>query len=129
MNTREKSLQDISIEEIDNKVAKKESFVLNLVASWCPDCTEKQAPNLPAFEQNLMGSELSLYNIVVQHNKGEFLSAVHQGLVEQLGGHGYPRTVLFVSGQAIDTDNVEITSIEQLAALADKFKARIKKPA
>lgn len=122
-------MQNISIEEIDNKVANKESFVLNLVASWCPDCTEKQAPNLPVFEQSLMDSELSLYNIIVQYHRGEFLSAAHQDLVEQLGGHGYPRTVLFVSGQAIDTDNVEITSREQLEVLTDKFKALIKKPA
>lgn len=129
MNNRKKSLKDISIEEIERKLGNKDSFVLNLVASWCPDCTEKQAPNLAAFEESLKGADLALYNIVVQHNKGEFLSAAHQSLVEQLGGHGYPRTILFVVGKPQDADNVEVTSEEDLLALAKRFKAHIKKPA
>lgn len=122
-------MQEISIEELDNKLANGDSFVLNLVATWCPDCTAKQAPNLPDFAARLKQSDLPLHNLTVQQQKSVYLTEAHESLADSLGGHGFPRTVLYFKGQPVDTDNVEITGGHELKNLAARFAQIIKKPA
>lgn len=46
-------IQELSPAEVRQRMQQKESFVLNLVVAWCPDCTERQQPNFPAFVQKM----------------------------------------------------------------------------
>lgn len=114
-----------SISEIKNRIASKETFVLNITAQWCPDCTEKQIIHLAEFEKHLASGKLDLINLMVQRDKRIFLSEEHENLVEALGGHGYPRTVLYVNGKAIDTANVEFITSTQLEELASRFLSKL----
>ncbi len=123
------NVSNITIEQLQQLLKDERSFVLNIVANWCPDCTVRQVENLPLFARLLQENGLDLYNLVVQEHKGQFLSDAHQQLVTDLGGHGYPRTVLFEEGQAIDSDNVEVTTAVGLQHLVVRFQEIRKKPA
>lgn len=112
---------DDSLHETLQRIERKESFVLNITAAWCPDCTERQAPNLPAFAVLLDSVGLMLVNLEVQKERRIFLSPEHQDFVDTLGGHGFPRTVLFVQGEAVDSDNVEVVDKASLTELAQRF--------
>ncbi len=112
---------ELEIDAVQEKIDSGDSFVLNIIATWCPDCTEKQAPNLAAFAEILSANGLPLVNLTVQRDKRVFLSEQHESLVDSVGGHGYPRTVLYVDGKAVDSDNVEVTGKDELSALANKF--------
>ena len=61
----------------------------------------------------------------VQIDKGVFIDSSHQMLTEQLGGHGFPRTILVLKGEIISSDNVEIISAQDLEILADTFKKQL----
>ena len=102
----------------------KETYILNLVVAWCPDCTE-QAKNLNYFASCFIESGIVVYELNVQDTKNLFLSPALQHLTEQLGGHGFPRTILIKNGESIDADNVEVISKVQLSALAEKFKEQL----
>jgi thiol:disulfide interchange protein len=115
------SIIHISPVEFEQKIQQKKSFVLNIVAAWCSDCTEQQ-PNIPAFEKAMNESQLDVFQLTAQHEKGLFVDNQHQRLIENLGGHGYPRTILILNGDVISSDNVEIISGHQLMILANKFK-------
>ncbi|MFT6141089.1 MAG: thiol-disulfide isomerase/thioredoxin [Psychromonas sp.] len=96
------------------------SFVLNIVTSWCGDCTA-QAENLPLFVKKFAVKGIAVYQVNVQDVKNQYLSAEHEALTVKLGGHGYPRTVLISNNKIVDPNNVEIVSREQLLILANKF--------
>ena len=118
-------LTKLNLTEVETKIRDKQSFVLNIVASWCPDCTEGQKPNLPQFAVRMADIGLDVIDLLVQTEKRVFLSSEHEQFVAGLGGHGFPRTVLFKSGISVDSDNVEIISSEQLQELTEKFKAQL----
>lgn len=104
---------------VQKRINGQESFVLNIVASWCPDCTEEQAPNLAGFAEQI--KPLELVNLKVQEQKRVYLSEEHERFTKQLGGHGFPRTVLFLRGVAVDAENVEVLTADALRALAEHF--------
>jgi thiol-disulfide isomerase/thioredoxin len=114
-------LVELDLEKVQQKINQKHTFVLNIIASWCPDCTDRQAPELPGFVSALESSNIDVINLLVQQEKRVYLSAQHQEFVDALGGHGFPRTVLFKEGVSADSDNVEIITAEQLKALAERF--------
>ena len=43
----------VTLAEVEARLAAGDTFVLNQVAEWCPDCTQRQRPALPAFEAAL----------------------------------------------------------------------------
>jgi hypothetical protein len=103
------------------KVQNQHSFVLNVLASWCSDCTEQQI-NIQAFSNLMVENQLEVLQLTAQKEKGVYIDADHQALIEQLGGHGYPRTVLVLKGQIVSSDNVEVISENDLTKLANTFK-------
>jgi len=109
-----------TLKQIQTIIANGETCVVNLTAEWCSDCTE-QAENLTRFGENLATKQITCYTLAVQEKKNIYLSDEHKKFTEQLGGHGFPRTVLAVSGQVVDADNVEIISQQQLTVLAQQF--------
>ena len=118
-----KNSMDIKIvqpAEVQHKMAAGETFVLNVVTDWCPDCTERQHPNLPVLQSKMEKVGVGVYQLIVQSQRMVFLSNVHEQLVEQFGGHGYPRTILIKNGQEVESA-VEVMSEQDLAALADRF--------
>jgi hypothetical protein len=46
-------VQSLQPEEVKQKIAAGDTFVLNVVTDWCPDCSMRQHPNLPAFAGRL----------------------------------------------------------------------------
>ena len=118
-------LTELSLTEVQTKISEKQSFVLNIIASWCPDCTEGQKPNLPEFAEQMSAIGFDVIDLLVQVEKRVFLTPEHEQFVAGLGGHGFPRTVLFKLGNSVDADNVEVISSEQLQELAERFKAQV----
>jgi len=116
--------KNINLEQVQKKINKGDSFVLNLTASWCSDCTE-QSSNLSAFNETLAVKNITVYSLMVQEQKNIYLSSEHQYFTESVGGHGFPRTLLIINGEVVDADNVEIIAIEQLNKLAQKFLTQI----
>lgn len=110
--------------EIEKKSVAQETFVINIVTSWCPDCTVKQIVNLKMFSELLVKAGIKLYQCNVQDERGVFLSEECEELTSKCGGHGYPRTVLIKNGKIADSNNVEIVSIESLTKLSNRFLAR-----
>ncbi len=113
-------VQSLQPEEVRQKMAAGDTFVLNVVTDWCPDCTRRQHPNLPAFVGKLAGAGLRVFQLTVQHQRLVFLSDDHEEMVEDFGGHGYPRTILIKQGKEVESA-VEVMTGEDLAALADRF--------
>ncbi|MDN2662069.1 periplasmic thioredoxin of cytochrome c-type biogenesis [Psychromonas sp. 14N.309.X.WAT.B.A12] len=103
------------------KIEQQHSFVLNVVASWCSDCTQQQE-NINRLVDTL-DAKLAVFQLVAQKTKGAFIDQQHQDLVDELGGHGYPRTVLVIAGKVLSTDNVEVIKQQDLINLANKFNA------
>ena len=112
---------EATVQEITTHINNNETFVINILASWCPDCTRRQKPNMPPFIQAMQANGTPVYEIVVQHAPYQFLSPEHEELTALFGGHGFPRTALVKAGTIIDADNVEVTSAGALAVLAEKF--------
>ncbi len=109
-----------SPEELQARIERNETFVLNLVGSWCPDCTERQQPNFPPFVEKIEKAGMVVYQCVVQEERLIFLSDAHEVLTDALGGHGYPRTTLILKGEAV-LSRVEVMDALALAMLADEF--------
>ncbi|RBW47261.1 periplasmic thioredoxin of cytochrome c-type biogenesis [Psychromonas sp. B3M02] len=103
------------------KVEQQHSFVLNILAGWCPDCIEQQE-NISDFVDAL-SNKLPVLQLLAQQDKGVYVDQEAEALVEELGGHGYPRTVLVVAGKVLSTDNVEVIDSQDLINLAIKFNA------
>lgn len=111
----------ISADQVTQLLADGTPAVINIVAAWCPDCTEAQAAHLDALRNPIIESGLFFGNLLVQEEKGVFLSPLHEVIVEGMGGHGYPRSVLIANGEVISDDHVEVTERAALAELATKF--------
>ena len=116
--------EQITPDEIAKKLAVQETFVVNIVALWCPDCTAKQVVNLQMFSDLLAKADIKLYQCTVQEERGVFVSEDHEDFTHKCGGHGYPRTVLISKGQISDSDNVEVVSLVGLTDLANRFIAK-----
>jgi len=114
-------LATLSVREFEQKILNKDSFILNVVATWCSDCTDQRL-NLESFVAAVAEYNLSVFELIAQETKGEYISPEIGGLIEQFGGHGFPRTVLINKGNIISADNVEMISENALLQLANKFK-------
>jgi len=101
------------------KIEQQDSFVLNIVASWCSDCTDQQN-NISSLVDTL-DVKLPVVQLTAQNEKGVFIDQQHQDLVDEMGGHGYPRTILVIAGKVLSTDNVEVIKQQDLINLANKF--------
>lgn len=118
-------ISELSPGDVRRRMAERETFVLNIIASWCPDCTERQRPRLPHFIERLKAAEIPFHQMTVQHEKMRFISNEHEAITEEFGGQGYPRTVLIMDGKTRSRDNVEIVTREGLERLAEDFIARV----
>ncbi len=120
-------IQEISPQEVRERIGRQESFVVNVVSSWCPDCTERQAPHLPGFAEKMEAAGIPVYQCTVQEEKLVFLSSAHEALTNDFGGHGYPRTVLVVKGE-VDAENSRVEVMDPLALdmLASDYREKIR---
>lgn len=114
-------VEQITPYDIEKNCIAHETFVVNIIASWCPDCTVKQIVNLQMFSDLLAKTNIKLYQCTVQEQQGVFISDGHEDFTRQCGGHGFPRTVLIKNGQIVDSDNVEVLSLNDLTNLANTF--------
>jgi hypothetical protein len=117
-------IKNINVEQAKQLLNSNDTFIINILAAWCTDCTE-QAKNTPSFTQYFTNPNIPFYQLNVQETKNVFISAEHQQVTDLLGGRGYPRTVLIKEGIICDADNVEIISSESLRQLAEKFKIQL----
>jgi thiol:disulfide interchange protein len=121
MNIESSTFQVVEPVEINRRMSNGETFVVNLVAAWCPDCTVRQKRYFDSFVQKMKAHEIEVLQVNVQLVRGDFVSDEHQQLTTQFGGHGYPRTVLIKHGEIVDNNNVEVITEEALSALAERF--------
>jgi len=113
--------QTVEPTEVNRRMAAGDTFVVNVVAAWCPDCTVRQKQHIERFAQEMKLHDIDVLQVNVQLQRGEFISAEHEAMTTQFGGHGYPRTVLIRHGNIADQDNVEVVTEEGLSVLAKKF--------
>jgi len=113
-----------TVQQVQANIKNGETCIVNLTASWCPDCTD-QAQNLALFAEAFAEQKVPCYTLAVQEEKRIYLSDEHQVFTESVGGHGFPRTVLVINGEVVDADNVEVISAVQLAELAEAFLAQL----
>jgi hypothetical protein len=117
-------IQELSPAEVLQRMKQNETFVLNVVAAWCPDCTERQQSNLPGFIQKIEETGVPVYQCCVQTEKLIFISEEHESLTNDFGGHGYPRTVLITNGKMADS-RVEVMDTLALSMLADEYVTKV----
>jgi hypothetical protein len=110
--------------DIRARMKHKETFVLNVVSTWCPDCVERQQPNFPEFVQKMEESGIPVYQCCMQVERLIFVSPEHESLTDDFGGHGYPRTVLILNGNMVDS-RVEVMEPLALSMMADSFVKRV----
>jgi hypothetical protein len=115
------TIQTVEPSEVNRRMTAGETFVVNVVTAWCPDCTERQKLHIDGFTQKMKPYEIDVLQINVQLVKGEFIGAEHEQITDQFGGHGYPRTVLINNGNVVDQNNVEVITESALSDLARKF--------
>ena len=126
MQTESKSnnnnlIQIVEPNEVNRRMAADETFVVNVVAAWCPDCTVRQKQHIVRFVQEMKLHDVDVLQVNVQLQRGEFITAEHEAMTNQFGGHGYPRTILIKHGKTVDQDNVEVVTEDGLSVLARKF--------
>jgi len=121
-------LKNVEPDEINRRMAKGDTFVVNVVAAWCPDCTERQKLHIGGFAQKMKCHGIDVLQVNVQLLKGRFIGAAHEQITNQFGGHGYPRTVLIKHGDVADQNNIEIITEDTLSELASKFIQIITEP-
>ena len=92
--------------EVHRRMAAGESFVVNLVTAWCPDCTVRQVQYIDGFTQTMASKAIEVLQVNVQMLRGEFISPEHEQITHLFGGPGYPRTVLIKCGEVVDNNNV-----------------------
>ena len=119
-------IKELSPAQVRKRMKEGETFVLNVVTDWCPDCTQRQEPNLPQFISKLTEAGIPVYQCCVQQERLLFLSQEHEALTEEFGGHGYPRTVLICKGRMVDS-RVEVMDSLSLSMLADEYAAMVGK--
>ena len=110
----------ISAEDLHDKMAAGDTFVVNVTTLWCSDC-DKQSLPLPGFFEALEAEGIPCFEFPVQEVKEEFLSPEHESLVDELGGPGYPRTVLIVDGVVVHNSTLEVVTKEELHNLVPEF--------
>lgn len=115
------TLQMVEPAEVNRRMAAGDTFVVNVVAAWCSDCTERQTPHIDGLVQVMKSHKIDVLQINVQFLKGDFISSDHEQLTTLFGGHGYPRTVLIKHGDVADKNNIEIITEDALSELARKF--------
>ncbi|MBU1233181.1 MAG: hypothetical protein KKD01_00130 [Proteobacteria bacterium] len=118
-------IKDISPAEVRGQIEQGETFVVNIVASWCPDCIERQRPHLPGFVEKVAGAGIPVCQCTVQEEKMVFISAAHEALTNDFGGHGYPRTLLVIKGEVEDS-RVEVMDPLSLDMLATEYIERVR---
>ena len=118
-------IPELTPEDVRQRLSTGETFVLNIVAAWCSDCTQRQRPLLPALIRRLAAEHIPFFQLTVQQEKMQFVSPEHEKMTEDFGGPGYPRTILIVSGKVRSKENVEIVGEEDLIRLADAFIAAV----
>ena len=112
----------ISVQDVEDKLANGDTFVLNIIAEWCPDCTRRQRPLIADFAIQLHEVGLDLVQVVVQAEVPRFfISDEAKALTKKFGGHGFPRTALVKEGKIVDANNVEVISEAGLIKLVSKF--------
>ncbi|WP_158774511.1 TlpA family protein disulfide reductase [Cobetia sp. L2A1] len=118
-----------ALSDVEARLAAGDSFVLNQIAEWCPDCAVRQRPALVAFEAALARGGLPLITLCVQETRGVYLSDAHAQLSERIGGAGYPRTLLVRHGQpasiASGLNRVEVMNEQDLVAYAEALIAAL----
>ena len=67
---------------------------------------------------------ISVYQCCVQTERLVFISAEHESLTADFGGHGYPRTVLITDGRMADS-RVEVMDALALSMLAGEFSKQV----
>lgn len=112
--------------EVRRRMENGETFVVNVVAAWCPDCIDRQLPCLPNFITRLQEHDIPFCQVIVQRERLVFLSGEHERLTELFGGQGYPRTVLIINGVAEEHAPVEIMTPLALDILASSIIKRVK---
>ncbi len=117
-------IREVDPAEIRQRMKDRESFVVNIVAAWCPDCTERQQPHFSGFTEKMEAAATQVYQCCVQTEKLVFDSEEHKSLTDNFGGHGYPRTVLIKEGRPL-TSRVEVMDPLALGMLADEFIAAL----
>ncbi|MBM9518992.1 hypothetical protein JWG39_04075 [Desulforhopalus vacuolatus] len=115
------TLQIAEPAEVNRRIAAGDTFVVNVVTAWCPDCTERQKLHIVDFAQKMKSHGIDVLQVTVQLQRGCFRSAEHEQMTTLFGGHGYPRTVFINHGDVVDQNNVEIITEETLSELAVKF--------
>ena len=121
-------LKNVEPAEVNRRMTMGDTFVVNLVAAWCPDCTERQKLHIGGFAQKMKFHGIDVLQVNVQLLKGRFIGVEHEQITNQFGGHGYPRTVLIKHGNVADQNNVEIIAEDTLSELARKFIQIIAEP-
>ena len=114
-------LQIVEPSEVNRRMSSGNTFVVNVVATWCPDCTQRQKLYTDSFAKKMGAHKIEVLQVDVQLTKGVFISPEHEQMTALFGGHGYPRTVLINHGNVASQDNVEIIAEDTLSELASKF--------
>lgn len=117
-------IQQLNPAELRERMEQKETFVVNIVTGWCPDCSERQEPNFPEFVQKMEEAGVLVYQCNVQDERLMFISPEHETLTNEFGGHGYPRTVLVQGGMVLDS-KVEVMDAPALSMLATEYIQRL----
>ncbi len=114
-------IQFVEPDDVFQRISAGDTFVVNIVAAWCPDCTQREKLYIDDFAQKMKSHATDVLQITVQIVKGEFINDKHEQLTAKFGGHGYPRTVLICQGKIVDQNNVEVITEQALSELAKKF--------
>lgn len=115
-------IKEETLNQILVRMKESDTFVLNIVADWCPDCTEEQSQFIEQFQADLQEVGLSLIQLTAQIEKRVYISLEMEKFITSVGGHGFPRTILIVGGKVVDHDNVEMITSAQLKLLVKRFE-------
>lgn len=122
-----KTINLISLGEIQQLVAEEKTFVLNVIAAWCSDCTEQQAPFIPSFAQNVQHQGIQFFQLLAQESKDQYLDNGIAEFVESIWGHGFPRTLLIDKGKPTAINQIELINQQQLQHFSQQVKAVIQR--
>ncbi|CAH0990296.1 hypothetical protein SIN8267_00388 [Sinobacterium norvegicum] len=111
----------ISLGDIQQLVGNEQTFVLNIIAAWCSDCTERQAPLFNAFTELLAEQGITVYQLLAQQQKNQFIDDEIAAFVDSVGGHGFPRTVYFSRGLSTALNEIELITSDLLHDYSDKI--------
>jgi len=68
-------IKSITPQQITQFMAIKNTFIVNIVAAWCSDCT-KQAVNIADFTEDFSRDDIQVYNVNVQDVRNVYLTLV-----------------------------------------------------